>query len=196
MSIPGKKLRYTFEEYLELEEKAEYKNEFYNGEVFAMSGGTRDHSLIAMNVGRELGNALIGKGCFVFGSDLMVRVDAADAGFYPDAMVICEKEKYVGDKNHAITNPTVIVEVLSDSTGAYDRGGKFRQYEMLPTLQEYVLVEQKEAQVDVFHRNDQGLWVLERYGGLNSVVKFRSLEVAIRSSKIYYGIDFAEGEKT
>jgi Uma2 family endonuclease len=190
MSVSEKKVRYTFEEYLALEEKADYKSEFYQGEIFAMSGGTDHHSLIGMNLGRELGNSLMGKNCFVFGSDLKVKVDASKSGFYPDAMVVCGPREYYRDRRDTILNPTLVIEVLSDSTGAWDRGGKFLEYETLQSMQEYVLVEQKTAQIDVFHRNDQGFWVLKRYGGLDAEVEFKSLGVSIPTNLIYYGVEF------
>lgn len=192
MSTSEKKLRYTFEEYLKLGEDAEFKSEFYQGEIFAMSGGTGDHSLIGTNVTRELGNALMGKECLVYGSDLKIRIDAADAGVYPDGMVICGSREYYKDRLDVVMNPTAVIEVLSDGTAAWDRGGKFRQYRLIPSLKEYLVVEQKEAQIDVFRKNDQGLWVLESYRGLGEDVEFQSLGVSIPSKGIYHGVEFQE----
>jgi len=192
MSTSEKKLRYTFDEYLELGKEAEFKSEFYQGEIFAMSAGTGDHSLIGTNVSRELGNALMGGECLVYGSDLKIRIDAADAGVYPDGMVICGPREYYKDRKDVIINPIVVIEVLSEGTAAWDRGGKFRQYRLLPSLQEYIVIEQKEAQIDIFRKNAKGLWVLESYRGLAEKVEFQSLGVGITSSGIYHGVNFSE----
>ncbi len=192
MESSEKVLKYSFEEYLEMEEQAEYKSEFYQGEIWAMSGGTRDHSLIGTNISRVLGNELMNGPCLVFGSDLLVRVGEADASFYPDCMVICGGEDYTSEKKNTVRNPKLIVEVLSDSTAAWDRGGKFRAYELLASLQEYVIVEQKEPQVDVYRRRPSGGWTLDRYAGLSGQVEFQSLNVAVPLAQLYYGINFGE----
>lgn len=172
------------------EELASHKSEFYKGEIFAMPGGTRNHSVIGLNINAELRQALRGKDCFAGNNDLKIRIEEADAGVYPDGLVICGKENYYADRKDIVTNPTVVIEVLSDSTAAWYLGGKFRQYQTLPSLQEYVLIEQNEPQVDVFRRNEQGLWVLEGYEGLDKMVEFKSLGVSIASSEIYYEIEF------
>ncbi len=184
------KLRHTFAEYLALEEEAAYKSEFSNGEIFAMSGGTGDHSLIGAQCGAELISGLKGKDCWTFNSELMIRIDAADSAVYPDAMVICGPREYFEERKNVVTNPIVVVEILSDSTASYDRGGKFRKYELLPSLQEYVLIEQKEAQIEVFRRKSQGLWELERYSGLDAMVQLHSLDIEISSRNVYAGCEF------
>ena len=193
MSDEGKKGKATFEEYLANEETAEFKSEFYAGEIYAMSGGTRNHSLIGANIVRELGNALMGKDCVVYNSDLKIRIEAADASAYPDATVICGTEECYEDRKDILVNPTLVLEVLSEGTAGWDRGGKFRRYEMLSSLKEYVVVEQNAPQVDVFRRNPQGLWVLERFDGLDSVVEFQSLGTSVALSGIYYRVEFEEG---
>ncbi|MCB9230603.1 MAG: Uma2 family endonuclease [Bacteroidia bacterium] len=190
MSTSEKKLHYSFEEYLAREEQSDYKSEFYKGEIYAMSGGTGDHSLIGTNITRELGNALMGKDCFVYGSDLKIRIEEANAAVYPDGMIICGPRKYYKDRLDMITNPMVVIEVLSEGTAGWDRGGKFRQYTLLPSLREYVIVEQAEAQVDVFRKNDAGLWEFEAYGGLDSNIEIKSLGISISLVMIYYGVQF------
>ena len=192
MSSPEEQGQYSVLEYLTLEEKADYKSEYYNGEIFAMSGKTRDHCVIGVNIAGELGGALMGKDCSVFGSDLKVRIEAADSNVYPDGMVICGPEEYYADRKDLVTNPIVIIEVLSDSTAAWDRGGKFRKYETLPSLREYILVEQNAPQVDVFRRQGMGSWTLERYDGLEEMVELRSLEVSIAARGIYHRVEFPE----
>jgi Uma2 family endonuclease len=193
MSAPEKKLSYSFDEFLAMEEKAEYKSEFFQGEIFAMSGGTMEHSIIATNITGELRNALRGQNCFVANSDLLVRVEASDSGFYPDAMVICGDPQLVNEKRTAVKNPTVIFEVLSESTAAWDHGGKFRQYRLLETLQEYVIVEQKEPQADVYRRGSDGIWLMESYSGLEESIALKSLQVTIPMREVFLGVDFQQG---
>ena len=157
-----------------------------------MSGGTRNHSVIGANISGELRSALLDRNCTVCNSELMFRIEAADAAVYPDGMVICGPESYYHDRKDVVTNPMVVVEVLSDSTASWDRGGKFRQYELLPSLQEYVLIEQNEPQVDVFRRNEHGLWELERYGGLDELIIFKTLKVEVAMASIYHRVEFPE----
>lgn len=190
MSTLEEKNKYSLEEYLTREDQSEYKSEFYNGEIFDMSGGTIPHGLIGANVSRELGVALLDKDCSVFGGEVKVRIELANAFVYPDAMVVCGKVERFGDRPDAVTNPVIVVEVLSDSTGSWDRGGKFRQYELLPSVREYVLVEQKEAQIDVFRRDEKGFWLLERYAGLDASVEFKSVGVSIPCKRIYHRVEF------
>ncbi len=159
MSTAEKKVRMSFEEYLLHEENSEFKSEFYGGEVNAMSGGTDAHSLIGTNISGELRSALWEKDCFAFGSDLKVRIDTADAVVYPDVMVICGDREYHHDRKDIVKNPQVVFEVLSKGTEGWDRGGKFRHYQSLPSLKEYILVDQNIAQVDVFRLNAEGFWV-------------------------------------
>ena len=194
MSIAGKKKKYTVEEYLQREETAVEKSEYYRGEVYAMSGGTENHSLISANVSGEMRGLLKGKDCRVYDSNFKVRIEAEDAFVYPDAMVVCGATELHSESNHVCLNPTVVFEVLSESTADYDRGGKFRKYQQIPSLQEYVIVHQKEAQVIVHRKTDTGWSTFEgrRYSDLNASVELKSLEVEIPMSEIYYQVDFSE----
>ncbi|MEM6273323.1 MAG: Uma2 family endonuclease, partial [Bacteroidota bacterium] len=161
MSQANRTPQFSFEEFLLQEEQAPHKSEYFHGEVFAISGGTPQHSLIAMNIGGELRSAIKGTDCLVYNSDLLIRLEEADAGFYPDVSVVCGSPETTSEKQLALTNPTVIVEVLSDSTASWDRGGKFRQYQSIPSLQEYILVEQNEPHIDVYRRMENGFWFLQ-----------------------------------
>lgn len=190
MPHPEKKAHYSFEEYLALDAVAEEKTEFYNGEIFDMSGGTRNHSIIGLNINAELRNALKGKDCNVSGNDLKIRIEAANASVFPDGLVICGAEMYYQDRKDIVTNPTVVIEVLSDSTAAWDYTGKFRQYQLLASLKEYVLIEQKEAQVDVFRKNEDGFWFIEGYKGLEAIIEFRSLGISIPMREVYHKVEF------
>jgi Uma2 family endonuclease len=198
MDTVEKKILHTYEEYLQLEIDSDFKSEFYDGEIYSMSGGTRNHNLIATNVAGEIRNALRGKSCSVFTSDLKLRIEAANANVYPDGMVICGTEEYYMGRADIVMNPILVIEVLSDSTGNWDRGGnrdnhRGRQYELLPELQEYVLIEQNEAQVDVFRRNAEGFWVLERYAGEEMVV-FKSLDAQVSMKEIYHRVEFGKSD--
>jgi Uma2 family endonuclease len=152
-------VRSTYAEYLELEASSEQRYEFVDGAVYAMAGGTSEHSRLAMALGAELRAALATKGCAVYGSDLKIRIDATNRSTYADAVVICGPEVHSDIDRNAITNPTVIVEVLSPSTEASDRGEKWRHYQHLESLREYVLVSQDSPYIEVFHR-DGDRWVL------------------------------------
>src|SRR6266540_385371 len=128
-------------EYLAMEEVADYKSEYYDGEIFAMSGGTADHSKIAVNFTAALSHLLETKPCHVFNSDMRLRVERSGMHTYPDAMVVCGKIEFVERRKDLLKNPVLIVEVVSESTRDYDRGAKFNFYKQIPTLKEYLLVE-------------------------------------------------------
>jgi Uma2 family endonuclease len=150
----------TYAEYLAHEERSQTKHEFVNGEVFAMAGGTVEHGALAMAVGRALGNGLEGKPCRVLSSDVKVRVLATGLATYPDVSVVCGTLETALDDANAVTNPVLIVEVLSDSTEAYDRGEKAAHYRRIPSLREYVLVSQRSPLIEVQRRNERGNWEL------------------------------------
>jgi Uma2 family endonuclease len=148
----------TYAQYLALEESSEIKHEYVAGHVVAMSGGTLEHARLAMSLGRLLGNALEGRPCVVLSSDARVRVSETNLGAYPDLTVACGKLETASEDKHAVVNPTVIVEVLSESSEAYDRGVKFAHYRRLASLREYVLVSQTEPRIEVFRREANGTW--------------------------------------
>jgi Uma2 family endonuclease len=151
----------TYAEYLALEARSvDVKHEFLAGEVFAMSGGTPDHGALAMAFGRLLGQALLGKPCRVYSSDVRVRVLATGMAAYPDLSVVCGNLETDPEDGNAITNPVLLVEVLSDSTEARDRGVKAAHYRHIESLREYVLVSQRERRVEVYRRNEAGRWEL------------------------------------
>ena len=150
----------TFAEYLALEAASETKHEFLNGEIFAMAGGTPEHGALTANVIRLLGTALIDRPCIVYTSDVRIRVLATGLRTYPDVSVACGSiERDPEDKN-TIVNPVALVEVLSDSTEAYDRGEKFAHYRRIPSLRDYLLVSQHESRIEHYRRNDDGTWTL------------------------------------
>jgi Uma2 family endonuclease len=152
--------RLTETEYLGFERESPVKHEYWNGEVFAMAGASFVHNQIVMNVGRALLNATDDGPCIVLSSDTKVRVPLRKGYVYPDVSVVCGKPEFVDDHTDVITNPQVIVEVLSDSTERFDRGDKFAGYRSLPSLVDYLLVAQDQARVEHYTRGADGTWVL------------------------------------
>ncbi len=156
------------EDYLAAEVDSPIKHEYRDGNIYAMAGGTDAHNQIAGNLYALLRNHLRGSGCRTYFADVKARIEARNCFYYPDVMVTCD------ERDSALStykqNPCLIVEVLSESTEAFDRGNKFADYRHLESLEEYVLISQTRQQVEVFRRNDEGLWVLHPYGEGDRVV--------------------------
>lgn len=178
------------EQYLEIERKAECKSEYVSGQMFGMAGGSLEHSAIGTNLAGELRSSLRGKPCQVFNSDLRVTVMQTGLKTYPDVTVVCgEPNRHPLDKD-SIINPTVLLEVLSDSTEAYDRGGKWAHYQRLDSLQEYVLVSQNEARVERYVRQSDGQWLYSRTDGVESDIPLDSLGCRLPLAEIYARVTF------
>jgi Uma2 family endonuclease len=158
MGEPAPKPTYTFAEYVELEEKSDAKHELINGEIYATAHGTPEHSRLSARMIVALSTALRGRPCEVFTSDMRVRVPVTGLATYPDVAVVCGKLAIDPENRNTITNPIVIVEVLSDSTERYDRNDKFKHYLRLPSLQDYLLVDQHEPRIEHYLRNADGTW--------------------------------------
>ena len=189
----AEKRLFTPAEYFELEQSAGYQSEYFEGEIFAMAGGSAVHSLIALNIGGELRSALKGRKCRAYGSDLMVAIRATTLRTYPDVSVVCGDLQTDAETPNAVTNPTTIVEVLSDSTETWDRGKKFQSYRKLESLREYILVSQKEPRVEWFHRKDNGDWAIGMVEGIGSDFTFPELGVTVPLAEIYAGVEFEGG---
>ena len=190
MSIAEKLPHFTVEQYLELELKAEYQSEYFDGEIYAMSGGSPTHSFIIANSVQAIGNQLADRACRVATQSLKVWAKEENSFMYPDIMVICGPITLAPNTKDAIINPMVVFEVLSPSTSAFDRGGKFRKYKSLPSLKEYVLIEQDEPEIDVFERLPNGDWNLRSYSGLETEIQLNSLGLSVPMKAIYAKIDF------
>jgi len=184
--------RLTPEEYLEIERKAEWKSEFYNGRMFAMAGGSARHSLITGNAMTALNLALEDQPSTVGANDLRVNMSQEGLYTYPDATVVCGDIKLADSKMDTLLNPTVIVEVLSPSTEACDRGFKFEQYMKIEALQEYVLVAQSKPRVEIFRRQPDGDWMLRTVEGLEGSCRLESVNCSIPMSRIYAKVNFGE----
>ncbi|MDZ7304891.1 MAG: Uma2 family endonuclease [candidate division KSB1 bacterium] len=186
---PLAKKFYTPEEYLAMEETAEYKSEYYQGEIFAMAGGSIDYNRIVRNLENRMSKAFEGKDCEVFFNDMRLRVDAVDLFTYPDLIVICGQPKFYENRRDTILNPLLIVEVLSESTKNYDRGEKFRLYRAIPTLREYTLVDQYKIHVEQFSLGQKGKWVLTEYDGAEAVLHCTSVDFQIPLTEIYSKVE-------
>lgn len=173
----------TYAQYLELEKASEAKHEYLRGEVWAMAGGTPSHAKIVANVAIALGGALRGKPCGVFSSDLRVRVVETDRSTYPDVTVVCGKRETAIDDEQAVVNPVLLVEVLSDSTEASDRGEKFAHLQSLNSLKEYVLVNQRSQRIEVFHRGEGATWILSSY--VQGPIELKSIDVTVEVAELY-----------
>ena len=181
--------RCSVEEYLAFERASEQKHEFLAGEVFAITGASLRHNVITSNVVRDLGPQLKGGPCRVLANDMRVKV--ADSGLYtyPDVIVVCGPVQLEDDHFDTLLNPTLIIEVLSRSTEAYDRGEKFEHYRKLETLQEYVLIAQDRAHVEQFSRQSDGHWLLAAWDGRPATVVLPSVGAALSLAEVYDGIE-------
>ena len=189
MALKAKKQKhYTPDEYLALEERTEFRSEFNDGEIVAMAGGSINHARIIKNIERSIDRKLKDS-CESFTSEIKVRVESYRKFYYPDVLVICGELQFFEKRNDTITNPILIVEVLSDSTEAKDRGEKMLAYRTLESLQEYVLVSQDKAIVEQYFKNADGNWLHKATIGLNSSVKFESIEVELTLEEIYKRVE-------
>jgi Uma2 family endonuclease len=182
-------LRLTPDEYLELDRASEFRNEYYNGLMYPMSGGTHAHAIIAGNLASALRTAK-GTSCIVTQSDLRVRVSPTGLYTYPGVVVVCGEPQYHDGRKDTLANPTLVAEVLSPSSEAYDRGFKSAQYRTLDTLREYVLVSQTEPRVETFRRLPTGDWLLSESTGLESTCAFESLSCSVPLKDIYAQVSF------
>jgi Uma2 family endonuclease len=182
---------FTVTEYLRIEHDATDKHEFRDGEIIAMSGGTVIHSQITANVGGALWSRLRGSPCRVYDSNLRVRIKRRQLYSYPDVTVICERPEVDPDdpSGETVTNPRVVVEVLSPSTERYNRTKKFDRYRELDSFREYVLVSQDTARVETFYRQNDGTWALDVADGLGTSIRFRAIEITLPLAEIYAGVE-------
>lgn len=174
----------TEAEYLQLERGAEQRHEYAGGEVFAMAWGTREHSLIAGNLNRELSLALLDRPCEVHGADMRIKIAATGRYTYGDVVVVCGRPVFEDEQRDTLLNPKVIVEVLADSTERYDRGEKFTQYRTIGSLVNYVLVSQHAKLVEHFSRREGGDWIF-RGVGTGERLSLPSIGCEVEVDRIY-----------
>ena len=184
------KQKFTIAEYLEMENNAVEKNEYYKGEVFAMSGAKLNHNIVSRNLITALGNKLKGKPCKPFGSDMRIHIPSNTLFTYPDISIVCGKVESLNDDDFNFLNPTVIIEILSKSTKNYDRGDKFKLYRDIPTLREYILVDSEKLGIEVFRLNATSHWELEEYKLMTETLIVKAVDVEIAVEEIYEGVEF------
>lgn len=189
MGLPLSQTRFDADAYLAWEAAQSDKSEYVAGEVFAMVGVRRVHATVALNIGTALREHLRGTPCLPFIADMKLRVVSADAFFYPDVMVTCDGQDRKADL--FVEHPKLIVEVLSDSTAAYDRGAKFAAYRRIAALQEFVLIDIDARRVEVFRRQAGNEWLLHDYTG-EPVCHFDSVTLTLEMGAVFEDVDIAE----
>ena len=181
----------TPEQYLEYERQAEFKSEYLEGEIFCMSGASPPHVLIASNALRALGNKIEGGPCHVYGSDLRVAANPKKSYFYPDVSVICGPLEFVDGRKDTVTNPKVVVDVLSPSTRGIDFGQKFYAYLRVPSITDIIFIEQGKVSIEHWYRNEDGGWKDSALEDMNGTLEIPSLNCSIPVAQIYAGVDLA-----
>lgn len=193
MSSAALSKRYSPEEYLALERKAEHKSEYYNGAIYAMSGASREHNLLAMNLSVAIHPQLKGRPCEVYASGMRVRVRSTTLYTYPDVVIACDNPRFEDQEFDTLLNPVVLFEILSPSTEAYDRGMKFANYRSIESLREYVLVSQSVRRIEQYVRQGD-TWLLTDYGDLDDVVELASVGCKIAVRDVYDRVDVPRWE--
>lgn len=183
--------RLTPAEYLEIERRAETKSEYFQGQMFALAGGSYRPGHLIGNLTRALGNALREKPCIVTPTEVRLRVSPEGLYTYPDLMVVCGAPAFADEENDTLLNPVLLVEVLSPSTEAQDRGFKFAQYRRLDSLREYVLVAQNEPRVERFLRQPGETWLLSEFAGLDTACPLESVGAEVRLRDVYEKVEFS-----
>ncbi len=186
------KVRMGLAEYFAYDESIEGKSEYFDGEIFDMAGGTPEHARISTNFIIAAGKRLENTPCEIKGSDLRVEVAVGAKYAYPDASIVCGEEEYSYQNPNSLTNPTVIIEILSPSTSDFDRGGKRVYYTSMPSVQEYILIEQAAPLVEIFIRRSDREWTFRQIAGLDAILEISSLSVpvSIPLSEIYRRVSF------
>lgn len=183
---------WTVAEYLAFERESDVKHEFIGGQVVAMSGASREHNLIVASTIAALIPLARKQSCKVFPSDMRVFTPLTDTYTYPDVTVVCGDENYTDDSSDTLTNPTIIIEVLSDSTESYDRGKKFQSYRQIPSLKVYLLISQDQARIEKYTRQTSHEWLLTEVIGLGSTLELPELKGSLTINAIYEQITFDE----
>jgi Uma2 family endonuclease len=188
-----KLVRMTEAEYLAFEEQSELKHEFVNGEILAMTGASWHHALICTNIGAAIGQQIINKD---LAAVLNFRLKVGSAVYrYPDVMVVCGEPEFVNKRVDTISNPTVIIEVLSTATALIDRNEKLREYRQIDTVQEYLLVPQNEARIEKFVRQNKDVWIYTETIGLVKALDLPSIGCVLKLADVYKKISFDSNTK-
>ena len=184
------KARITPQEYLELERKAEIKSEYFDGEMFAMSGAMLEHNTIIVNIARELSTQFMNRPCTVLVTDMRTKVESTGLYTYPDIVALCGEAEFEDEHMDTMTNPQVIIEVLSESTESYDRGRKFIHYRSLASLSEYFLVSQTECRIERYSRQSGDTWLYSECADPSGSIELTSVAAHLTVSSVYHKVDF------
>ncbi|WAC09986.1 Uma2 family endonuclease [Dyadobacter pollutisoli] len=177
---------YSEKEYLELEREAEYKSEYYRGEIFAMAGASYDHNRIKENLSIEIGVFFKDKSCQSFSSDMRLHIPQTGLYTYPDLLILCGKPELLDDQADTIMNPTALIEVLSKTTSGYDRGEKFHFYRGIPTLKEYIMIDSLSISAEVWAKNEDGMWFLASEAhSIEEYITSANFDLKLKLSDIY-----------
>jgi len=179
----------TPEEYLAWEHKQPFKNEYHNGQILAMSGASRSHNRITLDIATQINNQLMESECEVFAGEMRVRTSPEVSYFYPDVVVVCGEPRFEDDTFDTLLNPILVVEVLSPSTAAFDRGEKFEHYKQLVSLQEYILISQDRVRVECY-RHQGTRWLHHTFGSLEDTLSLASIECEVPLRAIYRRVRF------
>ena len=183
------KTRFTSEEYLAIDRQSEHRNEYFDGEIFAMTGASRKHNLITANVTSSLHLQLKGRQCEVYASDMRIKVSSTGRYTYPDVIVVCGSPTFEDREVDTLINPTLIVEVLSKSTEGYDRGDKFGHYRKLDSLLEYILISQDKHHIEHYLRQPDNQWLLSEEDDLQSTIVLPAIKCELALSEVYDKIE-------
>ncbi|NJK65046.1 MAG: Uma2 family endonuclease [Synechococcaceae cyanobacterium SM2_3_1] len=178
------------QEYLDLERQAQIKSEYIDGDIVAMTGASRRHNLISLNIAASLHSQLRSRPCEIYMGDMRVAVDRAEFYTYPDIVVACEDPQFLDAELDTLLNPTLIVEVLSPSTASYDRGEKFSRYRQLPSLQEYLIVAQDTSALEHYRKQSQREWILVDIVDWETLVDLPSIQCQLAMRDIYEKVNF------
>jgi Uma2 family endonuclease len=184
----------TPQEYLERERTAAVKSEYISGEIFAMAGASREHNLITLNIAAELRSQLRERPCEVYSNDMRVQVENTGLYAYPDVVVVCGEPQFGDEHLDTLENPAVIVEVLSETTEAFDRGEKFARYRRLSSLREYLMVSQNRRRIEQYTRLENGLWLLTEVNEPDEAIQLASLNCELRVADVYLKVSFPVAE--
>jgi Uma2 family endonuclease len=195
MVLQTEKRSYTTEEYLELEEKAEFRNEYINGEIRPMTGGTTNHNKIAGNFYKRFPDNINGQDYDTYINDVKLWISQFQIYTYPDIIIIQGEPIYQGTKKITVTNPLVIVEVLSNSTKNYDKTDKFKYYRSIPSFQEYILIDQYSFSIEQYSKQAEAQWLFQEYEGEDTILKLNSVDFEIVLKDIYAKVNFEDSEE-
>lgn len=189
MSIAASASDFSLQGYIAAERTAEKKSEFHDGRVVAMAGGTGPHSQVAVKFAGALDRATAARGCHIFNSDMKLHIPANNRVLYPDVSGLCGRPQYLDESRDVLLNPSFLIEVLSKSTEAFDRGRKLALYMALPSVVEIALVSVVEVRVDKYTRQPDGIWRFDGYSGEECEVPFVSLGCSISLREVYVGVE-------